>query len=52
MSGSQAGRQPFLDHEVYVRGKLENDPQRYAHYLYRQRLDEILDLEILRMRFG
>ena len=27
-------------------------PQRYAHYLYRQRLDEILDLEILRMSFG
>ena len=46
------GRQPFLDHEVYVRGKLENDPQRYAHYLYPQRLDEILDLEILRMSLG
>ena len=49
MSGSLAGRQPFPDHEVYVRGKLENDPQRYAHYLYPQRLDEILDLEILRI---
>jgi hypothetical protein len=50
--GSLAGRQPFPDHEVYVRGKLENDPQRYAHYLYPQRLDEILDLEILRMSLG
>jgi hypothetical protein len=35
--GSLAGRQPFPDHEVYVRGKLENDPQRYAHYLYPRR---------------
>jgi hypothetical protein len=30
-------------------GKLESDPARYAHYVYPQQLDEILELEIKRI---
>lgn len=31
-------------------GKLENDPQRFIHHVYPKQLDEIIDLEINRIR--
>lgn len=30
-------------------GKLDNDPDRYAHYVYPRQLDDIVDMEIARI---
>ena len=35
--------------KLAVDGKLDNDPKRYAHYVYPRQLDEIIDMEISRI---
>jgi len=35
--------------KLAFQGKLDNDPQRYAHCVYPQQLDEIIELEIKRI---